>query len=225
MLARTGCRVYAIYARNRQAAESLTSESMCNGLDIRCIRADLTDTEAFSSCLNTITSETAHIDIIVHSAASGVHRPAPELTRKQLAWTFEINVFTIQKMLVELLPLMPSGGRLIGITSGGATHTMPSYGAVGASKGALDALFRHHALDLAPRGVSVNLVCPGMVVTDAIDAFPAKEERVKEALRRTPSGRLTTPEDVAAIVHFLCSDAAAQVVGQTLIVDGGCALT
>jgi enoyl-[acyl-carrier protein] reductase III len=80
---------------------------------------------------------------------------------------------------------------------------------------------RHLAVELAPRGIRVNIVSPGSVETDAWDAFPDKDERLTEARRRSPIGRLVTGEEVAFAVQFLCSEASRGIVGQTLIIDGG----
>ncbi|PWU04406.1 MAG: enoyl-ACP reductase [Terriglobia bacterium] len=223
--ARDSQRVYAIYARNWQAADAFSEETRKEGLDVRCIRADLTKDEDFSRCVNTVRSEAGRIDVIVHSAVSGVHRPVTDLTERHIAWTFNINFLAIHRLLREFVPLMPAGGRIIGLTSAGANRSVPRYAAVGASKGALESLFRYYAAELAPRGISVNLVCPGLVLTDTIAALPQREALEQAALARTPSGRLTTPEDVAQVILFLCSEAASQIVGQTIVVDGGFGLS
>src|SRR5215469_4577622 len=140
-LANAGYRVYAVYARNRQAAQALTQYAKEHGLDIRCLRADLTDEDGRSFCLNTIKSETTTLDVIVHCAASGVHRETTKLTMKQMTWTFDVNVFSFHALLTELVPMIPSGGRIIGLSSFGATHVFSSfYAAVGSSKGALESL-------------------------------------------------------------------------------------
>jgi enoyl-[acyl-carrier protein] reductase III len=220
-LAESGARVYSIFARNRQAAEALTREAQERGLDIRCLRADLTDSDAVAACLHSIKLENKQVDCVVHCAASGVHREIEKLSARHIVWTFDVNVVSIHSLLAELLPIMPEGSRIIGISSPGATHALPYYAAVGSSKGALEALFRHYARELAPRGISVNLICPGLVATDAIDAFPDKEARVEATIARTPSGRLTTPEDVAQLALFMCSNVASQIVGQTITIDGG----
>jgi len=86
----------------------------------------------------------------------------------------------------------------------------------------IESLTRYLAVDLAPKGITVNAVSPGLVRTDAVAAFPVDlKETFDFATSRTPAGRLVTPEDVAHLVAFLCSDAAAMIVGQTLLVDGG----
>ncbi|HEY3121494.1 MAG TPA: SDR family oxidoreductase [Vicinamibacteria bacterium] len=224
-IAASGAAVYAVFARNQACAAALAEHAAQQGLDIRCLRADLTDDEQFRRCVETIRSATDRIDVIVHSAASGVHREAAQLTVRHLAWTFAINVFAFHRLLVELLPLMGPGGRIIGVTSHGGTRAVRLYAAVGSSKGALESLFRHYAQELAPRGIAVNLVCPGLVLTEALDAFPDREDRVQAALSKTPTGRLTTVDDVAEAVLFLCGERASQIVGQTLVIDGGRSLS
>ena len=107
------------------------------------------------------------------------------------------------------------------MSSAGAVRAVPAYAAVGSSKGALEALARHLAVELAPRGVRVNILSPGSVQTAAWDAFPDKERRLAEATQRTPRGRLVTVDEVAMAAQFLCSEAAQGVIGQTLVVDGG----
>ncbi len=222
-LAREGHRVYAVYARKRQPAQDLAEYAKENGLDIRCIKADLTDEDGRAHCLNSLRAETDRVDVIVHCAASGVHRETTKLTLKQMTWTFDVNVFSFHSLLVELIPMIPAGGRIIGLSSFGATHVFSSfYGAVGSSKGALESLFRHYARELAPRGIAVNIVCPGMVVTDAIDAFPDRDDQMQSAIDITPTGKLATPDDVAGVVLFFASSSAAgQIIGQTINVDGG----
>jgi enoyl-[acyl-carrier protein] reductase III len=225
-LAREGARVLALFARDKAAAQDLMTAAQNEGLDIQTVRGDLTHDVKFAEVVTQIESLAAssngpQIDILVHCAASGVHRNAMELTLKHMNWTFDVNVFAIHRLIQALIDKMPRGSRIIGLTSSGGTRVIPYYAAVGASKGALESLFRHYAYELAPRGIAVNSVCPGLVLTDAIDAFPDTEQRTQKALQTTPTGRLTTPEDVAHVVQFLCHELSAQIVGQTLVIDGG----
>lgn len=224
-LAKENIKVLALYGRDRQAAESLSQEAQQSQLDIQCLRGDLTRPEKLESLLQEISNLSAvhggKIDIVVHCAASGVHREAMDLSLKHLQWTFDINVFAIHNLLQNLIGSIPAGGRIIGITSSGGTRVIPYYAAVGSSKGALESLFRHYAHALAPKGIAVNCVCPGLVLTDAVEAFPDKESRTQKSIEATPTGKLTTPEDVAGLVYFLCQPEAAQIVGQTIVMDGG----
>ncbi len=220
-LAENGAHVYALYARDRKSAEALEEEAKRLAVKITTIRGDLSHDETFQKTVEQLRDACDTIDILVHAAASGVHKEAMKLSDKHLHWTFEINFFAIHKLIHELIGKMRKGGRIIGVTSPGGVRAIPHYTAVGASKGALESLFRHYAQELAPKGIIVNLVCPGMVMTDAAKAFPELEKRLKMTLEYTPTGELTQPDQVASMVLFLCSEPASQIVGQTLVIDGG----
>lgn len=220
-LARRGAHVFSLYARDRNSADELLKIAEEENLSIKCIRGDLTHPEKSKEVITELKSVVTEVNILVHCAASGVHKSAIDLSLKHMKWTFDINVFAIHNLLQEIFPLIPSGGRVIGVTSSGGTRVIPYYAAVGSSKGAMESLFRHYAFEWAPKGITVNCVCPGLVLTDAVEAFPDKESRTQKSVDATPTGRLTTPFDVAQLVGFLCSPLASQIVGQTITVDGG----
>ena len=115
------------------------------------------------------------------------------------------------------------GGTIVAISSPGSHRVLPDYVAVGASKAALEALTRYLAIELAPKNIIVNAVAPGIVLTDALQHFAAlgDPEVIPRAVANTPAGRLVQPEDVAEVVAFLCSPAAAMIRGQVIVVDGG----
>jgi enoyl-[acyl-carrier protein] reductase III len=102
-------------------------------------------------------------------------------------------------------------------------RVLDNYALVGASKAALEALVRYLAVELAPRGIRVNAVSAGVVETGALEHFPNREAMLEMGVRN-PTGRLVSPEDVAALVTFLCSPEAEMIRGQTLVVDGGWSL-
>ena len=221
-LARKGYHVLALYARNRKAAESLQEEAKKEKLSVETLRGDLTDQAKIKGLLSDIKARHPKINVVVHNAASGVHRPVEELTAKHIRWTYEINVLAAHELIMGLLDYFNEDARIIGITSSGGTHVIPYYAAVGSSKGALESLFRHYAAELAPRKIAVNLVCPGMVMTEAIEAFPDRNERVENCLRDTPTRKLTEADEVADLVSFLAtSRAGSQIIGQTFRIDGG----
>jgi NAD(P)-dependent dehydrogenase (short-subunit alcohol dehydrogenase family) len=220
-LARIGYHVIAVYARDRKAAAALTEVAMCEGLRVEVVRANLREADHIASLIQMITERSLIVGVVIHCAASGVHRPVDQLTSKHLSWTIETNTIAIHDLIRALIPLIPQGGRILGITSSGSTHALPSYAAVGASKGALEALFRHYAQELASRGIIVNLICPGLVATEGSAALPDIQTRTLSVLEKTPTQRLTTPQDVAGLVAFLCSEASTQIVGQTIVIDGG----
>jgi enoyl-[acyl-carrier protein] reductase III len=158
---------------------------------------------------------------LVHCAATGIHRPIEELTERHFDWTFNLNVRAFFKLIKLLMGRLSKGSSIVAVSSWGALRALPCYSLVGSSKGALEALARHLAVELAPRGIRVNILTAGAVLTDAWQAVPNSEARIAETIRRTPTGCLVTAEEVAYGAQFLCSDAAAGIIGHTLVLDGG----
>ena len=120
-------------------------------------------------------------------------------------------------------PTMPDGSSIVAISSLGAQRVLENYILVGTSKAALESVVRYLGVELSP-GIRVNAVSGGVVETGALEHFPNKEEMLATA-DRTPAGRLVAVDDIAGAVSFLCSDDAAMIRGQTIIVDGGFSLS
>jgi NAD(P)-dependent dehydrogenase (short-subunit alcohol dehydrogenase family) len=150
-----------------------------------------------------------------------VHRPFPELTARHFDWTLSLNVRAFFELVKTLLNRFSERSSVVAMSSMGARRALPYYSVVGASKGALEALARHLAVELAPRGIRVNIIAPGTIATEVWKALPEAENRIAAATQRTPIRRLVTPEEVAWAAQFLCSEASAGIIGQTLVVDGG----
>ena len=220
-LARSGASVIASYLRNEETAERLKAVAAEENLAISLCRADLTSEKGLEQIDHTLQEHGPHLSGLVYCAATGVHRPLGELSDRHFDFTFALNVRAFFKLIKLVKSRLQKGSTVVAISSWGATRALPHYTLVGASKGALEALARHLAAELAPEGIRVNILTAGAVLTDAWKAMPNSEQRIAETIRRTPAGRLVTPEEVACGVQFLCSDAASAVVGQTLILDGG----
>jgi enoyl-[acyl-carrier protein] reductase III len=134
----------------------------------------------------------------------------------------DINAGALLPLVQHFLHMPPRGPRsVVAVSSLGAIRAIPNYTAVGASKAALESMVRHLAAELAPQGVRVNAVSAGTVDTDALKHFPNREQLLEESARRTPAGRLITPQDVANVVVYLCTEYASMILGQTVVVDGG----
>ncbi|MFZ0930128.1 MAG: SDR family oxidoreductase [Syntrophobacteraceae bacterium] len=219
--ARAGATVIANYVRNEKAAEELTRLAAQEGLPIELCRADLTSPRGLEQIEHAVKDVGDPLSGFVHCAATGVHRPLAELTKRHLEWTFSLNVTAFFELMKILMPYFSETASVVAVSSMGATRALPAYSVVGASKGALSALARHLAVELAPKGIRVNILAPGTVLTDAWKVIPDSEQRLAEAVRRTPIGRVVTPDEVASVAQFLCSQAAVGIVGQTLCVDGG----
>ena len=107
------------------------------------------------------------------------------------------------------------------MTSSGSLAAWPSYGAVSAAKSALESHIRQLALELAPLGVTANAIMAGVTQTPALNKIPGAEKIVQIAIERNPSGRLTTPEDVAAALVNLSGSGTYWMTGNVIRIDGG----
>ena len=223
-LARRGADVVINYVRGHQAARATADEIMALGVRCLPIRAHLREPLRIQEMFQSIEREFGRLDILVNNAASGVQRGALELETKHWDWTLDINTRAPWLCAKEAARLMTRGGRIVNISSLGSHLVLANYLAVGISKAGLEALTRYLAVELAPKGIVVNAVAGGLVDTDALAHFPNREEMIGESLRRTPAGRLVTPEDMARVVAFLCSDEAEMIRGQVIVVDGGISL-
>jgi enoyl-[acyl-carrier protein] reductase III len=160
---------------------------------------------------------------LVHAAATGVIRPALETEDKHWDWTHAANARALLSLARAAAPQMTPGSTIVATSSLGSTRVLDNYALVGTSKAALEALVRYLAVELGPRGIRVNAVSGGVVETGALEHFPNRDEMLAMGARN-PAGRLVTPEDVAAVVAFLCSPGAEMIRGQTIVVDGGWSL-
>lgn len=219
--ARAGASVTANYLRDQTAADELKATAEREGLPIELCRADLTSPQGLEQIERSVHDAGESLSGLVHCAATGVHRALPELTARHFDWTFSLNVRAFFELVRVLLNRFSGRSSVVAISSMGALRALPYYSLVGASKGALESLARHLAVELAPRGIRVNILAPGTVATEVWKMIPEGEDRVAAAIRRAPIRRLVTPEEVAWAAQFLCSEAAMGIVGQTLVVDGG----
>jgi enoyl-[acyl-carrier protein] reductase III len=223
-LARRGADIVVNYLRKRAAAEAVVAEIEALGQRAIAVKANVGEAEQVDALFEQLTAAFGRCDILIGNAATGVVRRITEIEDKHWDWTLDVNARSILRCARKAVPLMEAHGwgRIVGITSFGSARVFAEYGVIGVSKAAIEALIRYLAVDLAPRGIIVNAVSPGVVDTDALKYFPIDLERtLREGASRTPAGRLAAPEDVAKVVAFLCSDDAAMIVGQTVVVDGG----
>jgi NAD(P)-dependent dehydrogenase (short-subunit alcohol dehydrogenase family) len=219
--ARAGAHVAAVYLRNEPAAAALRCLAERENLSIEVLRADLTTADGLSRIEARINEVSVPLSGIVHCAATGTHRAIASVTGRHLDWTFALNARALFDLIKKLMPQFSQHTTILAISSMGATRALQQYLTVGVSKGALEALIRHLAAELAPRGVRANVLTPGAVATDAWKAIPDADLRLAEAAKRSPIGRLVSVEELALCAQFLCSPAASGVNGQTLVVDGG----
>jgi enoyl-[acyl-carrier protein] reductase III len=220
-LASAGSDIAANYYNSADEAEALCAEIRGMGRRAYAIQGSVGIPESVDDMFVELSSHFEHLDIVVSNAASGVLKPALEMTLKHWRWCLETNALALNLLAQRAVPLMPAGGNIIAMSSLGASRAMPDYGFIGASKAALESLVRTLAQELGARHIRVNAVSAGVVDTDALRYFPNREELLANFARRTPAGPVLTTEDVAAAVYLLCLPEAAMINGHTLVVDGG----
>ena len=221
-LAAAGAHVAINYLRNAEPARQTAEKIAQAGVESLVVKANVADDAGVERLFAEVGARFGRLDILVSNAASGVLKPALELTERHWHWTMDINAGALLPLARGMVNLnRDKGGKIVAVSSLGATRAIPNYAAVGASKAALESLVRHLAIELAPRGINVNAVSAGIVETDALKFFPNREAMVSNTRSRTPAGRLTTPEDVADVVLFLASDLGRMIHGQVEVVDGG----
>jgi enoyl-[acyl-carrier protein] reductase III len=223
-LAEHGVNIVVNYVRHRRDAEETVAAIEKYGVSCLAIKANVAKEEDVQRMFEEIQAAYNSMDILVSNAASGVLKPAMELTQRHWDWAMDINARAMLTLTQHAVPMMKNGGRILGVSSLGAVRAVPNYTVVGASKAALESLVRHLAVELGPKGITVNTISAGVVDTDALKKFPNRDEIIGQSLERTPLGRLTTPEDVADLALFLCSESASMIHGQIVVVDGGYAI-
>jgi len=221
-LADVGVDVAINYLRNRPHAEATAAEISSRGVRSLVLKGNVANPEQVDRLFERIASAWGGLEILISNAASGVLRPARELTLHHFHWAMDINAAALLPLTQGFLRLPSVGGKVVvAVSSLGAVRAIPNYTAVGASKAALESMVRHLAAEFAPEGVRVNAVSAGTVDTDALTHFPNRQTLLDAARSRTPAGRLLQPQDVANTVIFLCTDYSSMIHGQTLVVDGG----
>jgi enoyl-[acyl-carrier protein] reductase III len=205
------------YMRNDRAAEEAAHTVGAAGAEAVLVRGEVSKPRVVEEL-----ASHGPYRAVVHNAATGVMRAALETDDRHWDWTLNANARALLSLARATAPQMEDGASIVAISSLGSSRVLPNYVLVGTSKAALESVVRYLAVELAPR-VRVNAVSGGVVETGALEHFPNKDEMLR-SVERTPAGRLVEPADIASAVSFLCSDDAAMVCGQTIVVDGGFSL-
>lgn len=220
-LSGAGCDVAINYYNSSDEAEKLAREAAGLGVRAITIQGNVSDPESVKQIVDTFRGTFDRLDILVNNAASGVLKPAMNMSVKHWRWCLETNALSLNLLVQQARPLLRPGSRVLVLSSIGSHRAVPNYAFIGASKAALESLVRSLSIELAPHGISVNTISAGVVDTDALKYFPNREQVLAEFKARSLIGRELTPEDVADAAYLLCLPEAAAIRGQTIFVDAG----
>jgi 3-oxoacyl-[acyl-carrier protein] reductase len=225
-LAKEGAKLAFVYRGSEAAALQLQNEITSAGGTAKAYQGDVADPSTAEKIVEAVLADWGRIDILVNNA--GVIRDKLFLQMDPDDWKTVIDTnltgtFHFCKAVAKPMAFKQRSGRIINVSSIAATHVNVGQTNYAASKGAINSFTRGLAAELARRNVLVNAVAPGLIDTEMTVAVRnmAGEDKLTKMI---PARRLGKPEDIAGVVLFLCSPAAAYVTGQVIAVDGGLSL-
>ncbi len=233
-----GCRVAVLARTSSDLAEAEADCIAAGATDAIGLQCDLLDTGEVEAAFSFLDDRWGELNVLVHAAGPAHLGGTGDLTDNEWLDAFDSGVITLVRCVRAGLPLLRKAafGRVVSVASSMIRHQSPGLIAWTAAKAALASATKNLSRELAGESIVVNTVCPGMVMTSAIEGYLADTdlrdlpegplEAAYAAIERdfhqpNDIGRIGLPEEVAALVVFLCSELASYVVGATIPVDGG----
>jgi enoyl-[acyl-carrier protein] reductase III len=231
-LAQEGARVAVHYYQNEAAAKDTLAQVRAAGSDGLIVQADVTQPDDVASIFGQVREAFGSLEVFVNGARPELatfYQSPLEITLDQYDTAMDSQAKAFLVGAQEATRLMAPGGRIVAITYAPSARTgsWQRWVAMGAGKAALESLVRYFAVALAPRGITVNAVSPGLTEDSVLNGLP---DEVVDAARNwqtsgwTPMGRMGTPADIGNVVALLCSKQAGWITGQTIHADGGASL-
>jgi 3-oxoacyl-[acyl-carrier protein] reductase len=224
LLADLGARVAIGYHGNPEGAEQVRAKIVTAGGKAIAVRADVTKADEIVSLVSAVTGQFGPIDILINNAGSLMQRMRI-LEVKEQSWD-EIQDLNLKSAVLCSQAVAPSmierkRGAIVNVSSiAGRNGGGPGASAYASAKGGLISFTKALAKELAPNGVRVNAVSPGVIDTPFHERF-STPEMMRNFAAAIPLGRVGTPMECATVIAFLASDAASYVVGETIEVNGG----
>jgi 3-oxoacyl-[acyl-carrier protein] reductase len=221
-LAAQGANVVVNYSRDENAANEVRAAAEALSAGVITVAADASGVDGIERLYDATIEAFGQVDIVVANAGmEKVNVAVADVTEEDFDLLFRVNTKGPYFVLREAARRINDNGRIITISSNTTTVPQLGVGLYGTSKVATGYLVRVLALELGPRGVTVNTVVPGPIDGAGIFTDPANDEYKQSLVAMVPIGRLGTTEDVAGVVAFLAGDDAALITGQQLVADGG----
>src|SRR3989440_1295885 len=237
-LARAGMHVFGVHLDRKATlanAERVVAAIRALGREARFFNVNAADPERRAEVVTEMErvladrGDAGALRVLLHSLAFGTLTPYIDdpikdaVTQAQMDMTLDVMAHSLVYWTQEVVArgLMTRGGRIYAMTSSGGTRVLPFYGPVSAAKAALESHIRQLASELAPQGITANAIRAGVTDTPALQKIPRHDAIIAEARRRNPSGRMTTPDDVARAIVVLSHPDTYWITGNVIGVDGG----
>lgn len=219
-----GARIIVDYVGTPEGAEETMRAIVDAGGEGEIVKADVTRMEDLKRLVDTAWERFGGADILVNNAGMERKSEFTDASESDYDQVMAVNLrgpFFLTQAFVRRLRDARKTGCVVNISSVHEDMVFPGFATYCCSKGGLRMLMRDLAVELGPLGITVNNVAPGAIVTPINKALLEDKPKLNALLANIPLGRMGTPEDVAGLVAFLCSDDAAYITGSTFVVDGG----
>ena len=227
-LAQKGIDVILTY--NSQQAEALEvvkqiEQAGQKAATLQLNTGDIKSFDAFYTRLKEVLNkqfQASRFDFLINNAGIGIHAPFSEMSEENFDLLINIHFKGVYFLTQKALPLLNDGGRIINLSTGLARFSLPGYSAYGAAKAAVETLTKYMAKELGSRGIAVNAIAPGAILTDFGGAALKNNAQVREYVSNvTALGRPGEADDIGGVVAFLCTEEARWINGQRIEVSGG----
>jgi NAD(P)-dependent dehydrogenase (short-subunit alcohol dehydrogenase family) len=226
-LARNGADLAIVFHQNPQAADQTASEARAMGRSAIALQADTGDPTQVKRMLSAVVDQLGGVDVLVNNAGTLSRHPFLDLRYDEWQRVLRTNLdgyFLVSQAVAQHMVSSGTRGCIVNVTSGNQSVLAPNLAHYVVSKAGAWALTRQMALELAPFGIRVNAIAPGLTETDLNRHDLANREFRQGRLERIPLDMLGEPEDQVGAMLFLVSDAARYVTGASIVVDGGATL-
>ena len=229
LFAENGAKVVAV-GRNQKELNTLRDEALEKDGKIKIYLADLCETTQVERCFSYMAENFGQIDVLVNAAGIIANGSVENTMLEDWDKMLNINLRSVFFMMQKCVPLLAkTKGNIVNVSSVAGSRAFPNVLAYCVSKAAIDQLTRCSALELAPQGIRVNAVNPGVVVTNLHKRGGMEDEKYQDFLEHSktthPIGRVGEPSEIADLIYFLASEKASWITGATYEIDGGRAQT